>query len=459
MGATLPYIIRYLLVIGLLFSFSITYAVNKEAQTTPAWVYQELNYFYQKGIIKDYPWKWIAKGNKLSRFELAYYIKKIIEYYYQSPKKSPKSMVKIKRPLQKLVEEFQKELAILGLKSTKLNHLSLDFNKMTPTLRGYRDLDEILIGSSTARYQEPFYYFAGYYKGNEYKTFIFLPENHLKAADLFLLENTKDKFSILYHQKIDNNLSFLVLKGELPIEKAQMLQGYFLFPLEKETKGNIISLGPEEKNDMILSLLNEVHQLKKLDNLSYIEGSIALGEFTKENINFSFAMKDRRVINGGLTLGGILVYDHYFNKKDDQIDLNKFGLPLERQILPLEMDLDRIDDQALQSIEINIQGKMSFSPQTSLFGGLDLIYQEPTSSEKINLWPAGTKASAGVQHQFNNYWTVMTYQSLANTQLKKGLLSTTSLGVKYDDWISLWLAYQFVDFDEATLSGTLMIQF
>jgi hypothetical protein len=38
-------------------------------------------------------------------------------------------------------------------------------------------------------------------------------------------------------------------------------------------------------------------------------------------------------------------------------------------------------------------------------------------------------------------------------------LSTTSVGVRYNDWITLWLAYQCINFNDQKVTGTVTFQF
>ena len=42
------------------------------------WVYGEMEALFQEGLLADYPSEWVVSGNKLTRFEIAYYIKSLI---------------------------------------------------------------------------------------------------------------------------------------------------------------------------------------------------------------------------------------------------------------------------------------------------------------------------------------------------------------------------------------------
>jgi hypothetical protein len=206
--------------------------------------------------------------------------------------------------------------------------------------------------------------------------------------------------------------------------------------------------------------LDEVNQFQQVDSLLRYNGSLNLDGFLKLNVDLRDQSKAVGNLEQGLTIGGLLIYSN--NSLLQTKPTKDFGLPVfnSRQaslITPVDLDLIS-SSKSLQSLQINIQGTLEIAPQTSLFGGIDLFYQSSTI-HLDNLWPSDTKASAGVTFHVNDYWTFLTYQSLVNSQNNEGWLSTTSVGVEYNDWITLWLAYQFLKFDNPILTGTLSFRF
>lgn len=53
------------------------YAQDKTDAEEP-WIYQDMGLLHQEGLIDIYPSEWVNSGNKLSRFEIAYYIKNFL---------------------------------------------------------------------------------------------------------------------------------------------------------------------------------------------------------------------------------------------------------------------------------------------------------------------------------------------------------------------------------------------
>jgi hypothetical protein len=421
-----------------------------------AWVYRNMELIVKEGLIKDYPVDWVKAGHKLSRLELAYYLKQVV-LNLENKKSALQLPARIVQSIQALVIEFQKELSDLGIKTTDINKVSPNPTGLNNKPDSYQDLDSIL-SVNDGNSQKSYYYYGQYYSELQRKSFLFIPVDFVKTAYLNVLENNSGSINILYQPQLSS--LFLVLKGNLPAENRS-LKGYYLFPIEDVFGGGGIQSTPSiGMNKSILSLLDEVSQIQQVDNLFRYNGSINLEGFLKLKVDLTD--KDKLFIgdlNQSLTIGGLLVYSN--NSLSKTSETKDFGLPVfnsRQNSLITPVDLDQINSKTLQTLQINIQGTVEIDPQTLLLGGIDLLYQGSTISLD-KLWPSDTKASAGVSFRYNDYWTFLTYQSLVNSQNNAGWFSTTSIGVEYNKWATLWLAYQFLKFDNPLLTGTLSFRF
>ncbi len=443
-----------LLIIGLVLGFSqdLNAKQSDPVRVNEDWVYHSMELLAKEELIKDYPVEWVRAGHDLSRLELAYYLKQII-LYLKSKNDDFNLPSRIVESLQTLMIEFQKELANLGIKTTDVYKVSPNPSGVSSKSDDYQDLDVILSPQDDHQFH---YYYGQYYRDLQRKSFLFIPSDSLKTNYINVLESKNGAFNILYQPQLSS--SYLVLKGSLPAED-QALTGYYLFPI-----GGIFSVNSKSAdpgiNDSIISLLDEVSQIQQVDNILRYNESLNLEGFLKLNVDL--AHKDELFVgdlNQSLSIGGLLVFSNDLLHKTNQV--KDIGLPVfnARQTnLITPVDLDQINSKTLQSLQINIQGNMEIAPQTSLFGGIDFLYQRTTISMD-NLWPSDTKASVGVSFRYNDYWTFLTYQSLVNNQNNTGWFSTTSVGVEYNNWVTLWLAYQFLKFDNPLLTGTLSFRF
>ncbi len=429
---------------------------SKVVEFDGAWVYDNMELLVKEGLIKNYPMDWVKAGHKLSRFELAYYLKQVI-LDLENKKGTLQLSSKIVKSLQMLVIEFQGELLDLGIKTTDINKVRLNPTGLNNKSDSFQDLDVILStnkGNSTKSY----YYYGQYYSELQRKSFLFIPADFVKTVYPNILGNCNDSIDIIYQPALCSY--FLVLKGDLPAEN-QSVKGYYLFPIEDVFgDGDNFTTLNIGMNKSIISLLDEVSQIQQVDNLSRYNGSINLEGFLKLKVDLTD--QDKLYIgdlNQSLTIGGLLVYSG--NSLSTTSETQDFGLPVfnsRQNSLSAPVDIDQINSKTLQTLQINIQGTVEIAPQTSLFGGIDLIYQGDAISLD-NLWPSDTKASAGVSFQYNDYWTFLTYQSLVNSENNTGWFSTTSIGIEYNKWATLWLAYQFLKFDNPLLTGTLSFRF
>jgi hypothetical protein len=420
------------------------------------WIYQNMELLAKEGLIKEYPIEWVQAGHLLERSEIAYYLKQMV-LQFENQKRELKLSPRVIEVFQTLILEFQKELADLGIKATDINKIS-----PSPSLNAkpdnYQDLDIILESRGNEDSPQSYYYYGHYYSDLQRKSFYFIPSDFIATYNASQLEVSHGVVNILYQPEMSS--SFLVLKGSLPAE-SQSITGYYLFPI-----ANIAEAGDQHttsvnpwQNHSIMSLLDEVNQIQLVESLLRYNGSLNLDGFLKMNVDLLGPNKAEGNLQKGLTIGGLLIYSN--NSLGKARETKEFGLPVfhSRQTsLITPVDLDLISSKSLQSLQINIQGTVEIAPQTSLFGGIDLFYQNSTV-HLDNLWPSDAKAGAGVTFQVNDYWTFLTYQSLVNSQSKEGWFSTTSVGVEYNNWLTLWLAYQFLKIDNPILTGTLSFRF
>lgn len=441
----------------LLILTSLVYADNERPEAQAGWFYKDLELLYQQGYLENYPIDWVNSGNYLSRFEIAYYIKQMLTDKVNTNQSTIELPPKIIEILQRLITEFQKELGDLGIETK-------DINKITPELviendDGYKDLDLIFNKneSESAVSATPYYYYGQYYQSLQRRTFLFIPSKYVSSDDLELLDGSISGFNILYQSQLGQEQLFLVIKGDLPVVESQTVRGYYLFPLDNRYQNN--SLVGSELNSSVLELLDEVNQIRQIENLWRFEGSLSFSSYSKKETEFQSKMLTGN-LNQGLKIGSLIVYAD--GQGRERFDSGKFGLP-EYDVqsdYSRVVDLDRVTKHGIDSMLINFQGSINLNPQTSVYGGIDLLYR---SSEDRSLfesfWPSEFKASAGLNYQMDDYWTVLTYQSFVNSQFQNGILSTTSIGVEYNNWVTLWLAYQMLDFNDPILTSVVKIRF
>ncbi len=431
-------------------------AQNSEVLFQEPWVYRELAVLYKSGFLDNYPYEWVQAGNYLSRFEIAYYIKKTITLKLQD-EQGNLTEPSVETALQRLVSEFRPELEALGIKIT-------DINKISPNVavadidEEYQDLDLLFRdrkGVSKKAPIEPFYYFGEYLQSWQRKSFVFLPDSFINPQDMMLLEGSVSNLNLLSSNQLGEEQSFLVIRGELPVSVEQRIKGYYLFPVEESAANSLT-----QRDDVVLSLLDEVNQIQHIEHLWRLDGMLPLSGYTRKETN----LQSRTLmgnIKQGLKVGGLLLYSQ--TPTTTSFETIDFGLPF--YTLPHAhpsgaVDLDWITNSNLETLQINIHGSKAITSQTSIYGGIDLIYRESGDRALFeSLTPSDTKASAGISHQMNGYWTLLTYQSFVNSRVNSGVISTTSIGLEYDKWVTFWLAYQLLDFDDPVVTGALTFRF
>lgn len=436
-------------------SFSGTASMQNTPSTVEPWVYGEMEVLFREGLTSDYPHDWVSSGNKLTRFEIAYYIKNLITNRFDSSKRENKLGI-VPQPviesIRKLVTEFRTELIAMGVNVTDIYAISPNLNETRAKTDAYQDLDVILSQhNGTTKKQESYYYFGQYIKEIYRKSFLFLPAAFLKDDNRALLQGTVGRINIVYHPNQEDNPSFLVVKGDLPIDTKKIVSGYYLFPLDSLGKDKPSKSTPSDLSVSVLGLLDEVNHVRQVENLWRFNGLLPLKGYS----NFETDLQSKLVFgdfNNSLKIGGFLI------STDTKHDLVNMGLPFFSSRQSMAVDLDNIDRTDLQSFQINIQGNVALNSKTSITGELGLLYRENKSGWDVIL-PSDAKAGAGIEYQFSDYWAVLSYQSFVNSQLESNLLSTTSLGVEYNNWATLWLAYQIVSFDDSRVTGALTFRF
>lgn len=435
-------------------NFAVFGRTDPDAMESEEWVYRDLESLVGAGLISAYPSEWIRSGNLLSRYEIAYYLKQAV---VQELDASTRGVVspQLAEALQRLMLRFREELADLGIYSKDIHQVTPNLSSAVFPNDGYQDID-ILLGEANNPGQ-PFYYLGQYYDETQRKSFFFIPEIYVQGKDTGLLEGSSESFSILYQPQAGDLGSFLVVKGTLP-DGREALKGYYLFPLEGNA-ADFSSGNQTASYGSLLSLLNEIDQIGRIDTLRRYDGLMNLDGYMKQKLdlqNQTFG----GTIDQGLQIGSLLISTNNPSNKRNYY-LNSFGLPFKHQFPDMgssEVDLDLLEGKSLQAWQIKIQGSLNLSPQASLYGGLDLLYRDMNHGEESVL-PSDTKASAGLSYHLNEDWTILSYQSLINSELNPKWLSTTSLGVKYNDWVTLWLAYQFLRFDDPVITGALSFRF
>ncbi|TCL63737.1 hypothetical protein EDC14_102022 [Hydrogenispora ethanolica] len=422
-----------------------------------SWIYAEMSTLVKAGYIDNYPEAWVKSGNTLSRFEMAYYIKRLLTKQLENI--SAENLSKLPGPaaesLQRLIAEFERELVDLGLKITDIDNISPQLAKPKAESEGYMDLDLLLTDAPTTSPNESYYYYGQYYWELEQKSFLFIPNAYLQAEDLGLLESELDGVNVVYQPSFTTERSFLVVKGSLPAMEDGSVSGYYLFPLKMKNVSGIVDRASNTAfNNQVLVMLDEVNQIHQIERLWRFPGPLSLTGYRRLDTNFN-AKPFLGNLNQGLKVGGLLIYTSNPSGKTN-INPNHFGFPFYN---PHTVDLDNINRNELQALQIKIDGSFPISSQASVYGGLDFLYRDVNLGFE-SFRPSDAKASAGVQYQFNDYLTVLAYQSFVNSQPKNEMLSTTSIGVEYNKWMTLWLAYQYLNFDEdPTITGALSIRF
>lgn len=446
-----------LIPVFLAIAFSGTVLTQSNASTimVESWVYQEMEALFREGLISDYPREWVASGNQLTRFEIAYYIKTLITNKLDSSINrakmnliSPTEVETIRR----LVAEFRPELTAMGVEITDIYKISPNLDETMIKADDYQDLDIILSQmDGTTKNQESYYYFGQYIQEIYRKSFLFLPSVFVEDDKQVLLKGSVGTINIVHNPNQKENPPFLVVKGDLPIDAKQSIDGYYLFPLDNSTGSAAQKGTTDDWNVSVLHLLDEVNHVRQVEHLWRFTGPMPLKGYSNYEPDFQSKLV-LGGLNNSLKIGGFLV------TTDDKPDPINMGLPFFSSRQPMTVDLDNIKHSDLQSFQINLQGNMALNDKTSITGELGFLYRSHKSGGG-EIWPSDAKAGAGIEYQFNNYWSVLSYQSFVNSQLESGLLSTTSLGLEYNNWATLWLAYQIVSFDDSRLTGALTFRF
>jgi hypothetical protein len=434
------------------------------------WVYDALQLFAAQGYIANYPKKWVQSGHDLSRIEVAYYIKQLLEngaaaHENHQAAFSPQTIELV----QKMMSTFTDELTALGINTTDIEKISPRLMLPTPKPSDYLDLDLILDPVTEANQASepsepsilPCYYFGQYYAELQRKEFVFLPAEYVAPGDYKLLESGINDINVVYQLGLKAKQLFLIMKGDLPVKDQTPVAGYYLFPLGDQGLSASSSSVPLENS--ILALVDEVKQLKQVDNIQRMEGRVSLNGYFKLETGVSQNMF-RGNIDRGIKIGSMLVYSDDPVVKPKPGANHQFGLPSYNSRQSAAVDWDILKQDSLDSLQINIKGSVNLSPLTAVYGRIDLLYQESDDQSLFEgILPPEAKYSAGVNYQMSNYWRFLSYQSFvsSNSSSKSDSewLSTTSFGVEYKDWLTLWLAYQMLDFKSERLTGVITFRF
>jgi hypothetical protein len=359
--------------------------------------------------------------------------------------------------VQKLMEEFATELAALGIKTTDIEKISPNLTVPTQKPTDYQDLDLVIgpaISACDSNSSLPCYYFGQYYAALQRKEFVFLPAEYVAPGDFNLLENGINDINVVYQLGLKAKQLFLIMKGNLPVKNQSSVAGYYLFPLVDQLKA--ATGGDADLGNSILALVDEVRQLKQVDSIQRMEGRVSLNGYLKLETG-----TEQRIfsgnINQGVKIGSLLVYSDNSSVKSKS-GVNDFGLPSYGSYQSNVVDWDILQQNSLDALQIYIKGSLNLTRQTAVYGGIDLLYQESSDKSLFeDILPPEAKYSAGVNYRMSNYWKLLSYQSFVSSSSE--WLSTTSLGVEYKDWITLWLAYQMLDFKADRLTGVITFRF
>lgn len=428
---------------------------NTSNTAVEQWVYGEMEVLFREGLIPNYPCDWVYLGNKLTRFEIAYYIKSIITNELDSSKwqKEIDTIPEmVGEALRKLVKEFRAELSAMGVKVTDIDKISPNLNETRISNDNYQDLDVILSKQKgSIKDQNSYYYFGQYIKEIYRKSFLFLPSIFVNDNNRALLQGTVGTINIVHHPNREQNPPFLIVKGDLPVNTKETINGYYLFPLENLIKETAPKGPLYELNVTVLDLLEEVDHVRQVENLWQFNGYLSLDGYSRYETDLQSKLVFGE-LNRNFKIGGFLI------SNDTKPDLANMGLPFISSNQSKEIDLDTINRDDLQSFQINIQGNMALNTKTSITGGLELLYRGNKSGRDV-IWPSESKAEAGIEYKLSDYWAVLSYQSFVNSQIETNSLSTTSLGVEYNNWVTLWLAYQILSFEDSRVTGALTFRF
>ena len=201
---------------------------------------------------------------------MAYYLKQFIGNQGQSDQNKNYSTQTVKI-LQKLIMEFHSELADLGIQITDIYKISPNLVNSDTDSEGYTDLDAIINKNNND--QHTLYYYLGqYFNEMRWKSLAFIPVINVKPAQLLLLEGKAKTINLIYLPRLGKSKSLLVIKGNLPLDNAQSILGYYLFPIENHPElvnDKNLTLG---LNHSVLALLDEVNQVQQLKNLWRFDG-------------------------------------------------------------------------------------------------------------------------------------------------------------------------------------------
>jgi len=428
---------------------------NTSTNKVGKWVYEEMEVLSREGLILNYPCEWVSSGNELTRFEIAYYIKTLITNELDSSKwQNERGIISqiIVEALRKLVVEFRGELTAMGVKVTDIDKISPDLDEPRVNNDLYQDLDVILSEhKGTTKEQSSYYYFGQYINEIYRKSFLFLPGIFVKENNRTLLQGTVGTVNIVYHPNREENPPFLIIKGDLPVDDKKTVTGYYLFPLDDYIKVKDQSDPLYNLDIWALDLLDEVDHVRQVENLWQFNGPLSLEGYSRHETK----MQSKVVfgeLNKNFKIGSYLI------STETKPDLINMGLPFFNSTQSLEMDLDTINHDDLQPFQINIQGNLALNTKTSITGELELLYRGNKSGWDV-IWPSDTKAEAGIEYKLNDYWAVLSYQSFVNSQTDIDSSKTTSFGVEYNNWVTLWLAYQILSFEDSRVTGALTFRF
>ena len=163
-------------------------------------------------------------------------------------------------------------------------------------------------------------------------------------------------------------------------------------------------------------------------------------------------------LNQGLKIGGYLIHTENPSNRSD-LQLNDLGLPFYNQQSSNSM-VD-LDNKYLSLLEQNMQSAINLAPKSAIDSRFDFESHnnELWFSEFNGLWTSDTRASTGIEYHMNDNWMFSNYQSFLNSQTQSAASDSSSIGLEFNDWISLWLAYQLVNFDEPVITGTIDLHF
>lgn len=428
-----------LLTIALVF-FSASATLADDNAVSSAWVYDDLKTLYDAGYLTDYPQKWVASGQQLSRFEIAFYVKVFLVDNFQNSTQKIELNSLEEAAAERLVAEFQSELTAIGIKIADIREIAPGISTFNKKNDGMIDLDDLIRERKSE--QGSFYYIGNYFFEMQRKSFAFVPRVFVNADDLKLLDSMIDSVIVLRSTKLDEVKSLLVLRGLLPFNENEILDGYYLFSLEDTVQGN---LNFNQEREVVMNLLDEINNIQQIEYLCKISGDYNFDGYVRTDtvVSGTAWLGD---INTGMKVGGLLLFSQNYGAKNVT---REFGLPY----------ADAAANSGTDGLSLGVAGVKEISPQLSVTGGIDFLYRQTDPGSTTDYSHSDTKTSAGLNYQVNRNWTLMTYQSFVDSKLGNSSLSTTSLGVNYGGWMIFWFAYQLIDFDDPFYSGTVKFRF